>query len=216
MEINTGARRVRDANSFRDKVSEFILSMNGFIKDRCDDLLVPYVNLYSDFGSPDREDLLDPALAIGDNAHLNMEGQKRLARCFHEGYLKDADGATTIVCLGDSHTQGFPVREPSRNGLPVDLAVDDPHQYPYWLKEWTGKILINRGIAGNTIYGLKKRFDKEVLPHLPDHCFIQGGTNDSLLGTPLEESEKDMEDLIERCLSAEIIPVVGTIIPLGF
>ena len=71
-------------------------------------------------------------------------------------------------------------------------------------------------MAGNTLYGLNKRFNEDVLTFIPDHCFIQGGTNDSLIGTPLEESKSDIRELIERCLSAEIIPVVGTVIPLGF
>jgi lysophospholipase L1-like esterase len=80
----------------------------------------------------------------------------------------------------------------------------------------TGKTFVNHGVAGNTIYGLKNRFERDVLPQFPDHCCIQGGTNDSLIGTPLEDSKADIRALIEKCLDAEITPVVGTVLPLGF
>lgn len=216
MEINTGNRKIPNANSFREKTSAFIVSMNEFIKDTCNDDLVPSIDLYNIFASPDQEDLLNPEFAIGDNAHLNIFGQKRLAEAFYEGFLKDSEEPGTVVCLGDSHTQGFPIREADRNGIPIDPETDDPHQYPYWLAKRMDAVFINRGIAGNTLYGMNNRFREEVLPHFPDHCLIQGGTNDSLLGTPLEESKNDIRELIERCLSAEIIPVVGTILPLGF
>lgn len=216
MEIDTGSRKIPDAGSFRERTSYFILSMNEYIKEICRDHLVPCIDLYREFSSPEQNDLLDPRFAIGDNAHLNLEGQIKMARCFYEGYLRDSKDADVIVCLGDSHTQGFPIRDSSRNGVPIDTALDSEHQFPYWLKKWSDGIVINRGMAGNTLYGMTTRFDVEVLVHLPDHCIIQGGTNDSLIGTPLEESKKDIKELIERCLSAEIVPIVGTIVPLGF
>jgi lysophospholipase L1-like esterase len=80
----------------------------------------------------------------------------------------------------------------------------------------TGKTFINRGIAGNTYYGMTKRFDMEVLPHLPDHCIIQGGNNDALLGTPLEETKGDIIWLLERCVQNNITPVASTTVQLGF
>lgn len=217
MEIHTGSRSIVDPNSFREKTALFIKRLNKEAKEFCEDRSVPVVDLYSSLGSKEREDLLDPSYAIGDNAHLNIDGQIELARTLKREYFTDPDDFEVIVCLGDSHTQGFPVRNDiSRNGEPVDIEVDSPHQFPYHLTKWTGKTFINRGIAGNTIYGLKKRFEPEVLPHFPDHCIIQGGTNDSLIGTPLEESLSDLKELVEKCIDNEITPVVCTVIPLGF
>ena len=217
MEIETGSRRIIDPETFRGKTALFIERFNRLVSEYCEDLAVPVVDLYSAFGSKGQVDLLDPTYAIGDNAHLNIDGQIKLARTLRDEYFTDLEEFEVVVCLGDSHTQGFPVRNDiSRNGLPVDITIDNPHQYPYHLADWTKKTFINRGIAGNTIYGLSRRFDSEVIPHFPDHCIIQGGTNDSLLGTPLEESMNDLKVIVGKCIENEITPVVCTIIPLGF
>jgi lysophospholipase L1-like esterase len=216
VEIDTGARRLSDVDSFRRKTVTFIDSLNDFIRETCRERMVPVVDLAKAFGADNHPDLLHPDLGIGDNAHLNIDGQRLLARTFLNEYFKDADEFDLVVCLGDSHTQGFPVRDDSRNGVPIDLERDSPHQYPYWLAKETGKTFVNQGVAGNTLYGMKNRFEKDVIPLFPDHCCIQGGTNDSLLGMALHESKEDISALIEKCLDAGITPVVGTIIPLGF
>ncbi len=216
VEINTGARRLPDVNSFRAGTVAFIGSLNDFIRETCEEKMVPVVDLAKALGAPDRPDLLDPRYAIGDNAHLNMDGQKRIAKAFMDDYFNDAEDFNVIVCLGDSHTQGYPVRNETRNGTYLDLEKDSQHQFPYWLAKETGATFINRGIAGNTIYGMKNRFDREVLTHFPDHCLIQGGTNDSLIGTPLEDSKEDLNWIINRCIETGITPVVATILPLGF
>jgi lysophospholipase L1-like esterase len=206
-----------DPQSFRDRTSIFIKRMNSEIKKRCGEMSVPIADLYTAFGSGERKDLLDPDLAIGDNAHLNIDGQKRIADVLMREYFDDADEFQVVVCLGDSHTQGWPVRvDTSRNGHPVDISMDSPHQFPYWLARATGRTFINRGIAGNTFFGMVKRFDEEVVVHMPDHCILQGGTNDALLGTPFDESLNDLLDLIGHCIDNEIEPIVCTIIPLGF
>lgn len=217
MEIDTGSRKVVDPVSFRDKTALFINRMNEKIKERSQEDAIPVVDLYSGFIKEDGKDILDPRYAIGDNAHLNIDGQKKIAEILMNDYFGPSDEFDVVVCLGDSHTQGFPVRNDiSKNGKPVDLEADSPHQYPYWMVRTTGKTFINRGIAGNTFYGMLKRFDQEVVPHFPDHCIIQGGTNDALLGTPFEESQEDLFEIVEKCIQNNITPVVCTIIPLGF
>jgi lysophospholipase L1-like esterase len=216
VEINTGARRLADVDDFRAKTVSFIDSLNDFIRATCESKMIPLVDLAKAFGAPDRPDLLNPDLNIGDNAHLNLDGQHHMAKVFFEEYFKDAEDFDLVVCLGDSHTQGFPVRDDSRNGIVIDLEIDNPHQYPYWLVKETRRTFINQGLAGNTIYGMKNRFEMDVLSFFPDHCCIQGGTNDSLLGIALEDSKADMLTIINKCLDAEITPVVGTVIPLGF
>ena len=217
MEINTGTRKIVTPDSFRSKVSSFIDKMNETIRTEFGKMSVPVVDLHSHFSSPDRSDLLDPRYAIGDNAHLNIEGQKKMARVMNEEYFRECDDFDLVVCLGDSHTQGWPVRtDTSRNGEVIDIELDSPHQYPFWLSKWTGRSFINRGIAGNTYYGMFNRFNNDVVRHFPDHCIVQGGTNDALLGTPFHESFSDLKNIVDLCLENEITPVVCTIIPLGF
>lgn len=215
MELNTGSYRVRGSDSFIDKTRIFLQDFNIWIRDTADDLSIPMVDLEVIFASPDNRYKLDTRFSVGDHAHLNMEGYKMLAESFHNGYFKDKDDYNVVVCLGDSHTQGFPGRSDiSTNGLPVDLDTHSNNQYPYWLAKLTGKTFINRGIAGNTVFGMISRFDREVVIHLPDHCIVFGGTNDALLGTPLDETRDDMYKILYRCLELEITPVVGTVIPL--
>jgi len=216
VEINTGTRRVVSADTFRDRTAAFIESLNERIRKSCRELMVPCVDISKALASPEKPDLLDPLYAIGDNAHLNIDGHRRVAKAFYEEYFKNTPKFDVVVCIGDSHTQGFPIRDDSRNGIPIELDIDNPHQYPYWLVKDTGKTFINCGIAGNTLYGMRNRFENDVLPHFPDHCCIQGGTNDSLLGFSLEESIGDLLFLINRCLETEVTPVVGTTPPLGF
>ena len=117
MEINTGTRKIVTPDSFRSKVSSFIDKMNETIRTEFGKMSVPVVDLHSHFGSPDRSDLLDPRYAIGDNAHLNIEGQKKMARVMNEEYFRECDDFDLVVCLGDSHTQGLSlihISEPTR------------------------------------------------------------------------------------------------------
>jgi lysophospholipase L1-like esterase len=216
MEINTGSTKVTAAERFRERTSAFIISLNEWLKEECQRKLVPCVDLYSAFASPDRQDLLDPRVALGDNAHLNLDGHRRLADTFLREYFSVDTDFSVVVCLGDSHTQGYPLRELDRNGLPVDPELDSPNQYPFWMAKAAKRTFINRGIAGNTYFGMTKRFDMEVLPHYPDHCIIQGGNNDALLGTPLEDTKSDIIWLIERCIENDITPVASTTVQLGF
>jgi lysophospholipase L1-like esterase len=215
MEINTGPRRVVGSDEFLRRTRQFIRDLNDWILRTCDQLLIPVVDLCEIFGREDDPDRLKPEYSVGDHAHLNLEGYKRMAAAFYEGYFKDNDDYDVVVCLGDSHTQGFPGRpDTATNGEPVDPENHSPNQFPYWLAKITGKTFINRGISGNTVYGMRARFDLEVLPHQPDHCVVLGGTNDSLLGIPLEDTKEDLGKIYGRCLKNDIVPVAGTLIPL--
>jgi lysophospholipase L1-like esterase len=217
MEIHTGARRIVDPISFREKTSLFIFRLNELIMERCSEMAVPVVDLFKGLVRRDDLDLLNPEFAIGDNAHLNIDGQKKVAEVLIAEYFNEAAEFDLVVCLGDSHTQGFPVRNDiSRNGSIISAEMDSPHQFPYWLWMKTNGTFINRGIAGNTFYGMRNRFNEEVVTHYPDHCIIQGGTNDALLGVPFEESVGDLFSIIDKCIGNRITPVVCTVIPLGF
>jgi len=215
MEINTGTKRIRGSNDFIEKVWSFIDDLNAWIEDTCDDMLIPLVDLNKIFRKEDDPNRLDPRYSVGDHAHLSLEGQKRLADAFYKNYFEGSEDFEVVVCLGDSHTQGYPMRtDISTNGIPVDPRRHSENQFPYWLAKRTGKTFINRGIAGNTVYGMRVRFHDEVIPHMPDHCIILGGTNDALLGTPLDDTESDLKKLYDSCIEADIIPVAATLIPM--
>ncbi|MCK5773451.1 MAG: hypothetical protein KAH57_06645 [Thermoplasmata archaeon] len=208
--------RERGSSTFVQNAYRTIRDINVWIKDTSEDLAMPVIDLNSAFRDPQDENLLAARYSCGDHAHLNGEGYKHLADVIYSDYLKDAEDLSSIVCLGDSHTQGYPGRALiDRNGYTIDPKIDSDNQFPYWLAELTGVSVINRGIAGNTVYGMLNRFESEVIMHLPDHCIILGGTNDVLLGTPIEDTKQDLLTLFEKCIGSDIVPIAGTIIPLG-
>jgi lysophospholipase L1-like esterase len=203
-----------DSSYYVRIVKDTILDINSWIRSKGDELSIPVIDPYPFFD--DGKDHLKDQYAAGDNAHLNVDGQKLLSNLIYEGYFKEAENVAVIVCLGDSHTQGYPMRtDISRNGIPIDPDLDTPDNFPFFLAGLTGFRTINRGIAGNTVYGMLKRFDEEVLPHYPDHCVILGGTNDALIGTRPDETKDDLERLYTKCIDARIVPVACTIVPLG-
>ena len=216
MEIDTGAFKLKTENEYIQNVRLTLLRINEWIRTTADDLCIPLIDLYPLFVDPDNNVKLRDDLSIGDNAHLNVKGQQLIAKALYDGYFDCAEGLSQIVCLGDSHTQGHPMRiDISRNGIPIDRRIDPPNNFPFFLHDLTGKSVINRGIAGNTVMGMLNRFDTEVIPHLPDHCTVLGGTNDVLIGIHLEETIEDLEKLYRRCMDSNIVPVACTIIPLG-
>jgi len=208
--------RKRGDPDFIKRTHRLINDVNDWIRETTDRLCIPLVDLYDVFGEPEDPDMLDGRYSCGDHAHLNIDGYRLMAERLIDGYFSSAEDLSTIVCLGDSHTQGFPGRSDiSRNGVRIEIEVDDPNQFPYWLARKLGCTVINRGIAGNTLQGMYRRFDDEVLPHLPDHCVIIGGTNDVLIGNTLDEVKEDLEKLYGVCILNDIVPVTSTIIPLG-
>ena len=167
--------------TFVKSVVFFLERLNSWIEGTAYDLSIPYVNLAEGFRDPARPLFLDERWSCGDHAHLNVDGYKRMAEILYKDYFEGSPGHNVVVCLGDSLTQGFPGRSSiERNGFPVRPENDNQSQYPFWLTKLSGQTFINRGIAGNTVYGMRSRFDKEVVIHLPDHCVILGGTNDAL------------------------------------
>jgi lysophospholipase L1-like esterase len=204
-----------DSENYITMVKRTILDINNWIRSKGEDLSIPVIDTYPGFVGDGGK--LKDEYAAGDNAHLDVHGQNLLAMIIYEGYFRNAENVSLIICLGDSHTQGYPMRtDVSRNGIQIDPYLDSADNFPYFLSRLTKAKVINRGIAGNTVYGMLKRFDSEVVPHLPDHCVVLGGTNDALIGTRPEETKDDLERIYGKCISSGIVPVACTIVPLGF
>ncbi len=99
-----------------------------------------------------------------------------------------------IVALGNSLTAGF--------GLPPGTSFVDKLQQKL---DQLGKEvkIINHGISGDTTQGGVYRIEY-ALEEGPDIMIIELGANDSLLGIPVEEVEKNLETLIKKCLDKSI------------
>ncbi len=92
----------------------------------------------------------------------------------------------SILCIGDSHTAGFPLYDPSYGGNPES-------SYEFWLeKELTNNFpnlnfnLDNQGVCGEMATDILRRLT--VINNLESYSFILywGGANDLGLDKPIE------------------------------
>jgi lysophospholipase L1-like esterase len=71
---------------------------------------------------------------------------------------------TTMICIGDSLTEG------------TDIPVG--HTWPALVANALSLEVINCGIGGDTTNGMLSRFYPDVVDRRPAFVFIMGGTND--------------------------------------
>ena len=82
------------------------------------------------------------------------------------------------LCIGDSHTAGFPEHDPMFGG-------NVKSSYQFWLTEKLKEMdfekkfsFINRGICGDTSGGIVSRLIRLLDTMEVDLIILQGGTND--------------------------------------
>jgi acyl-CoA thioesterase-1 len=107
--------------------------------------------------------------------------------------------AFRILILGDSLTEGY--------------GVSEEHAYPTLLEEKLNQELaedrnttfevINAGISGSTTSGGVSRIDW-LLKSSPDFLVIALGGNDGLRGVPVEETQKNLEKIIQTARDQKI------------
>lgn len=100
-----------------------------------------------------------------------------------------------IVCLGDSLTAGYGV---SKSASWVSL-----------LKANLNHHIINKGVNGDTSFGLLTRSFKDVIALNPDICIILIGTNDLLMGRSLENTFDNIKVLVHEIKENKIIPIIA-------
>lgn len=122
--------------------------------------------------------------------------------------------STTILCIGDSHTAGFPDYDPLMGGNPES-------SYQFWLRE--GLLaelpdhefrLINEGLCGDTSRGIVSRLSRALTGLRCDLVILAGGTND--LGMISEEQVvKHLTEGYDACRSRGIPLIAPTIPPIS-
>ncbi len=102
-----------------------------------------------------------------------------------------------IVCIGDSLTFGYGLKNPKDNWVNL-------------LENSTGHTFINSGINGNTTFQMLSRFSSDALSYRPDYIHIMGGGNDYVY-TPYthKESFKNIQLMVEDAISHGVSPIVG-------
>jgi acyl-CoA thioesterase-1 len=100
-----------------------------------------------------------------------------------------------IICFGDSITVGF--------------GAQERQDYPQALAKMTNVPVINAGINGDTSSEAIKRINTDVLSKDPLLVIIEFGGNDFLNQTPMEETVKNIEEMIK------IIQAKGAIVAIA-
>jgi len=107
----------------------------------------------------------------------------------------------TIVCLGDSITAG--------------VGSGPGEAYPELLAARLGTEVINEGVSGDTAAQGLARVD-QVLADEPWMVIVELGGNDILRQVPPEETERSLRQILDRLLSARVVPVLVEMdAPLG-
>jgi lysophospholipase L1-like esterase len=119
--------------------------------------------------------------------------------------------SSTILCIGDSHTAGFPDYDPQMGGDPAS-------SYQFWLSEGLlGQLpehqfsLINEGMCGDTSRGIVTRLLRHLKDVRCDAVILAGGTND--LGmTSDAHIIRNLTEGYDACRDRGI-PLIATTIP---
>jgi len=79
-------------------------------------------------------------------------------------------------------------------------------------REWIGRHIttINQGVNGETVKDLLKRVDRDVINFRPTVTFITIGGNDANSGMPLNEYRAGLEEIIDKLVEIECLPILQT------
>jgi acyl-CoA thioesterase-1 len=102
-----------------------------------------------------------------------------------------AQAANSILVFGDSLSAGYGI---AREASWPHLLQQELQGAPY--------SVINASISGETTAGGLRRIDKAIARHSPAVVILELGANDGLRGSPLAETEKNLDTLIQRAKQA--------------
>ncbi len=115
--------------------------------------------------------------------------------------------ALTIVCLGDSLTEGYQLDR--EDAFPAMMEMELKKSFPD-IK------IINGGSSGATSASGPKRINW-YLKAKPDWLILALGANDGLRGLDLKETEKNLGLVIEKAQQAKIkVLLVGMKMPVNY
>lgn len=112
--------------------------------------------------------------------------------------IKNIDSkGKNIICFGDSLTFGY--------------GVSPGEDYPSELAKLTNIPVINKGIDGNTSTDGLKRLDKDVLDNDPLMVIVEFSGNDFMKKVPIETTEKNINEMIDRIQAKGAMVVLADI-----
>ena len=101
----------------------------------------------------------------------------------------------SIVCFGDSLTQGF--------------GATGEQTYPYFLQRFTDIPVINKGINGNTSKNGLNRID-DILQFKNSLVIVEFGANDFFQQISISETKKNMEQIVDKLKQDNFVVLVST------
>jgi lysophospholipase L1-like esterase len=122
--------------------------------------------------------LLLPAMAraAGPDCRAPQELLRLASPLTHVAQKLSAGQPVTIVAIGSSSTQGYGASSPAAN-YPSRLQVELQRHFPR-----NRIVVFNRGVGGEEVADMLKRFDQAVVAAKPDLVLWQLGTNSVVRG----------------------------------
>jgi acyl-CoA thioesterase-1 len=119
-----------------------------------------------------------------------------------------AHAAKTILIFGDSLSAGYGIARDDSWGNLLQASLQKTHpQYE----------VVNASISGETTAGGVRRIVKAMNQHRPAVVILELGANDALRGTPLSETEKNLNRIIEQAKKANAkVLLLGIQIPPNY
>lgn len=121
-----------------------------------------------------------------------------------------------ILCIGDSHTAGFPYFDPSSGG-------NTESSYEYWLNRLLEKkysnlsfSLTNEGICGQITSEINKRLKKELTRKKNYFVIYWGGANDIAVGYTVDDIWENIKNAYLHTVEYKIKFMVVTIPPMNW
>jgi acyl-CoA thioesterase-1 len=117
-----------------------------------------------------------------------------------------SQAANNILVFGDSLSAGYGI---AREASWAHLLQQE-------LKD-TSYTVINASISGETTSGGIRRIDKALAKHKPAVVIVELGANDGLRGSPLAETEKNLDVIIKRAKRAKAkVLLIGIQLPPNY
>jgi len=189
-------------------VFEPVTALNEWLRTYCTKNDIQLVDAY--VALVDYQEALSPEFDSGDGVHLNGAGYKAFGQFVASEVQNHLEPGTTIACLGDSLTEGYPGHFIGAEST----AMWKP--YPAYLESEGVKIL-NFGRCGDTTDGLLHRFHSQVKDHVPtpDFCIVHGGINDTFMDMTESWISKNLIDVYKACKRHSIVPIAVTLLPVS-
>ena len=105
-----------------------------------------------------------------------------------------ASNGENIICLGNSITAGS--------------GASEGEDYPSLLGKRLGLPVINAGVSGDTTLDALKRINEDVLSKNPFLVVVELGGNDFLERVPLDETLKNIDEIIRRIQEQGVIVIL--------